>query len=67
MEKTILQYPVDISASDMNAICFALYKEAIRELDSDEFFEIPRLYVRKIEDGVDEAALVSFYSLVLQK
>ena len=51
----------------MNTICFALYKEAIRELDSDEFFEIPRLYVRKIEDGVDEAALVSFYSLVLQK
>ena len=42
----------------MNSICFALYKEAIRELDADEFFEIPQFYVCRIEDDVDEDALV---------
>ena len=43
----------------MNSICFALYKEAIRELDADEFFEIPQFYVCMIED---DETLVSFYS-----
>ena len=61
-DKTILYYPIDYNASYMNLICFALYKDAIRELDADEFFEIPQLYVRRIEDDVDARALVSFYS-----
>ena len=58
LEKTILHYPVDVSASDMNSICFALYKEAIRELDAGKFFEIPQFYVCRIVDDLDEDALV---------
>ena len=44
----------------MNAISFALFKEATRELDPDEFFEIPQFYVRRIEDDIEDDSLVSF-------
>ena len=49
-----------ISASEMNMISFALYKEATRPLEDDEFFEVAQFYVRGIENGLDEDALVSF-------
>ena len=64
MEKLIFHDPVlsPVSDSEMNAISFALYKEATRPLDDDEFFEIAQFYVRGIKDDVDEEALVSFCS-----
>ena len=49
-----------ISASEMNVISFALYKEATRPLEDDEFFEVPQFYVRGILNDLDEDALVSF-------
>ena len=49
-----------ISASEMNAISFALYKEATRPLEDGEFFEVAQFYVRGILNDIDEDALVSF-------
>ena len=44
----------------MNAISFALYKEATRPLEDDEFFEVAQFYVRGIQNDLDQDALVSF-------
>ena len=60
MEKLIIDDPYlrPISASEMNAISFALYKEATRPLEDDEFFEVTQFYVRGIDNDLDEDALV---------
>ena len=59
--KSIFHEPSDVSFSEMNAISFALFKEATRELDADEFFEITQFYMPRIEnDSIDENSLVSF-------
>ena len=62
LEKLIFDDPYirPISASEMNAISFALYKEATRPLEDNEFFEITQFYMRGIENDLDEDALVSF-------
>ena len=43
----------------MNAVSFALFKDTTRNLEFDEFFEIPQFYVRMIEnDSIDVDSLV---------
>ena len=59
--KSIFHEQRDVTFLEMNVISFALFKEATRVLEFDEFFEIPQFYVRRIEDdSIDEESLVSF-------
>ena len=56
--KALFDNPYEVNAPQMNAISFAMNKEAMRPLAADEFFEIPQFYVHKIQNEQDLDKLV---------
>ena len=60
LPSSIFHEPRDVTYSEMNAISFALFKDATMELE-----EIPQFYVRRIEDdSIDVNSLVWFKRFV---
>lgn len=59
LEKSLFEYPCDVSGSEMNAISWAFYKQCMMDLQNEEHLHVPQFFVHRVQDREELNELVS--------
>ena len=58
LQKSLFEYPCEVSGSEMNAISWAFYKQCIMDLQNEDL-HVPQFFVHRVQDQEDLNELVS--------
>ena len=59
LQKSLFEFPCEVSGSEMNAIFWAFYKQNMMDLENGEHIIIPQFFVHRVQDKKELNELVS--------
>ena len=59
LQKSLFEYPCEVSGSEMNAISWAFYKQNMMDLENGEHIIVPQFLVHRVQDQEELNELVS--------